>query len=114
VIQINPLKKRRAAIQKLVTDYKDPKLLLGGISLAINLGIVRNYSALQIEESQAFVERPNGRLLFSELKKLLSSRELSLLEAQVVQLNNEKMELMTLHKDAMDAKSPLPSLGVVK
>lgn len=93
-IQLNPIKRRRAALQKLIADFKNPQMLLGAIAYLMNEGIVRNYSALEMEDSAKMLEMHDGRILYSSLTKLMSPKELKLLEAQVTVLNEEKVKLM--------------------
>jgi hypothetical protein len=92
-IQFNPIKRRRNALQKLINDFKDSKMLLGAIAIWINEGVVRNYAVLSLEESTHMMAYPDGRVLFNMIKKLLTEKELKLLEAQVSVLNDEKNKL---------------------
>lgn len=92
-LQLNPLRRRRNALQKLISDYHDPKILVGAVAYLINEGIIRNYSALPLEESEKMIQHPDGRVLYSVLKKLLTEKEFHALEAQVSVLNDEKDKL---------------------
>jgi hypothetical protein len=92
-IQWNPLKRRRNAMQKLINEFKKPEMLLGAIAYLMNEGVVRNYAALPLEESAEMLKMQDGRVLYSMLSKLLSVKELKLLEAQVNTLNEEKAKL---------------------
>ena len=92
-IQLNPLRRRRNALQKLINEFHDPKMLLGAVAYLINEGIVRNYAVLTLEESDKMIQHPDGRILYSMLKKLLTEKELRALEAQVTVLNTEKDQI---------------------
>lgn len=93
VLQLNPLRRRRNALQKLISDFHDPKMLLGAVAYLMNDGIIRNYSALPLVDSIKMIQYPDGRVLFNMIKKLLTEKELRLLEAQVSTLNDEKDKL---------------------
>jgi hypothetical protein len=82
--------RRRNALQKLISDFHDPKMLLGAVAYLMNEGIIRNYAALPLEKSSKMLQYPDGRVLFNMVKKLLSEKELRALEAQVSTLNDEK------------------------
>jgi len=92
-IQWNPLKRRRNAMQKLINEYQNPQMLIGAITYLMNEGVVRNYAALPLEESDKMLQLPDGRVLYSMLSKLLVEKELRILEAQVNTLNDEKNKL---------------------
>jgi hypothetical protein len=92
-IQWNPLKRRRNAIQKLINEYQNPQMLIGAITYLMNEGVVRNYAALPLEESENMIKLPDGRVLYTMLSKLLVEKELRVLEAQVNTLNAEKLKL---------------------
>jgi glycine betaine/choline ABC-type transport system substrate-binding protein len=68
-------------------------MLLGAVAYLMNEGIIRNYAALPLEESEKMIHHPDGRILYSMLKKLLTEKELRTLEAQVTVLNEEKDKL---------------------
>ena len=86
-IQINPIRKRRNALQKVIDEFHDPKMFMGAIAYLMNEKIIRDFAVLTIEESKLLLSFPDGRVLFSMLKKLLTEKELRNLEAQVHTLN---------------------------
>ena len=96
-IQMNPLKRRRLALQKLITDFKNSSMFLGAIAYLQNTGVIRDYAALQLEDSVDLLELGSGRILYGNLKKTMSPREMGLLEAQVVSLNEGKLRYMEDH-----------------
>lgn len=93
-VQLNPIKRRRNALGKLIKDFGDSKMFVGAIAYLINEGIVRNYAVVELKDSKKMLELPNGRVMYGSLKKLMSDNELKVLEAQVTVLNDEKNKLM--------------------
>jgi hypothetical protein len=96
-LQLNPLKRRRAALQKLITDFKNSSMFLGAVAYLKNTGVIRDYAALQLEDSIDLLEMGSGRILYGMLKKTMSQREMDKLEAQVVSLNEGKLKWMADH-----------------
>jgi hypothetical protein len=80
-------------MQRLIKEYPQPKMLIGAITYLMNEGVVRNYAALPLEESVEMLKVPDGRVLYSQLSKLLTVKELKILESQVNTLNAEKLKL---------------------
>jgi hypothetical protein len=71
-------------------DFHNAEMLMGAIAIWMNEGIVRSHKVMMIEESVGMKNYPDGRVMFGSLKKLLTEKELRMLEAQVTILNEER------------------------
>lgn len=86
VVQWNPLKKRAASLNRLISEFHDPKLVIGALNFLSYEGIVKRYIAMELDKSPEMAAYIDGAVQFPVIRQKLTDKEFMLFTSNVTEM----------------------------
>jgi hypothetical protein len=94
VVHWNPLKRRSAALHRLINEYHDAKLLIGALNYLTYVGTLHNYVVMELGGSPEMLSHPDGWVQFPVIKQKLSKGEMTTFEQNIQKMEVKKKEIL--------------------
>lgn len=71
IIEMNPLKRKSSSLHKLILDYGDEKLFLGGLIGFENYHLIKKYTVVDLKEYPKLLSLKNGQTKGGDILRLM-------------------------------------------
>jgi hypothetical protein len=94
-VRCNPLKRKIFAINEVIQDTHDAKIIVGLLTGFLKYGLINTFTATELTGSKELLARADGIVTFPEIKKLLNPVELKTFQNDVDSIKTQKVNTPT-------------------